>query len=97
MADHISPYRVSACVMAVMFHYTLLQASDSGNFKTIVAFECRGVEPVAFDPRVNCVTALISSLIYYFAYILQGGFSASGENSGSQFIDISLANKVRLP
>lgn len=29
------------------------QASDSGHFKTIVAFECRGIEPVSFDPRVR--------------------------------------------
>ena len=29
------------------------------------------------------------------ALTLQGGFSAIGENSGSQFLDISLANKVQ--
>ena len=28
-------------------------AEDSSKFKTIVAFECRGVEPTAFSPRVN--------------------------------------------
>lgn len=26
-------------------------ASDAGKFKTIVAFDCRGVEPVEFSPR----------------------------------------------
>ena len=29
------------------------QADDSETFKTIVAFECRGMEPVEFSPRVS--------------------------------------------
>lgn len=33
--------------------------ADSGKFKTIVTFDCRGIEPVEFDPRsgyiVKCV------------------------------------------
>ena len=28
-------------------------ADDTNNYKTIVVFDCRGVEPVAFDPRVS--------------------------------------------
>jgi len=28
-------------------------ADDSGAFKTIVVFECRGAEPVEFSPRVG--------------------------------------------
>ena len=31
----------------------LLQAEDSNRFKTMVAFDCRGVEPVDFSPRVS--------------------------------------------
>ena len=30
-----------------------LQAEDSNRFKTMVAFDCRGVEPVDFSPRVS--------------------------------------------
>ena len=26
---------------------------DCGKFKTIVGFECRGMEPIEFSPRVN--------------------------------------------
>ena len=29
------------------------QAEDSNRFKTMVAFDCRGVEPVDFSPRVS--------------------------------------------
>lgn len=33
--------------------------ADSGNFKTFVSFDCRGIEPIDFDPRsgyiVKCV------------------------------------------
>ncbi len=32
---------------------TAYNAEDTNKFKTIVAFDCRGVEPVAFDPRVR--------------------------------------------
>ena len=28
------------------------QSEDNGTFKTIAAFECRGMEAVDFDPRV---------------------------------------------
>lgn len=28
-------------------------ADDAGKFKTIVAFDCRGVEPVEFSPRTG--------------------------------------------
>lgn len=28
-------------------------ADDAGNFKTIVVFDCRGVEPVEFAPRTG--------------------------------------------
>ena len=75
----------------------MLQASDSGKFKTIVAFECRGVEPVAFDPRVSLSVASVDCTDSTDSWSLQGGFSAVGENGGSQFVDISLASKVRLP
>ena len=44
-----------------MSGFDVLQASDSGSFKTIVAFECRGVEPVAFDPRVSFAVLLVAS------------------------------------
>lgn len=32
---------------------TQLQAEDSEKFKTIVEFECRGLEPVDFQPQVS--------------------------------------------
>ncbi len=32
---------------------SIVQCDDAGSFKTIAAFECRGVELVDFDPRVN--------------------------------------------
>ena len=28
-------------------------AADSNTFKTLIVFDCRGVEPVEFSPRVN--------------------------------------------
>lgn len=31
---------------------TAYNAEDSGKFKTIVVFDCRGVEPIEFSPRV---------------------------------------------
>jgi hypothetical protein len=70
------------------------QALDSGSFKTIVAFECRGLEPVAFDPRVSHAAVSNNYTDSIWTLELQGGFSAIGENSGSHFLDISLANKV---
>lgn len=28
-------------------------ADDSGNYKTICSFDCRGIEPIEFSPRVG--------------------------------------------
>ncbi len=33
--------------------FSLLKAADSERFKTIVQFECRGLEPVDFQPQVR--------------------------------------------
>lgn len=32
---------------------------DSGKFKTIVAFDCRGIEPVEFSPRTGWIAKAI--------------------------------------
>lgn len=42
----------------------LLQLEDSGQFKTVVAFDCRGVEPVDFDPRASVVTPCARCCVY---------------------------------
>lgn len=34
---------------------------DSERFKTVVAFECRGIEPVDFSPRVSLVLKVFLS------------------------------------
>ena len=33
-------------------------AEDSNKFKTIVVFDCRGVEPIDFSPRVSYISSL---------------------------------------
>ncbi|XP_038067914.1 CXXC motif containing zinc binding protein-like [Patiria miniata] len=33
--------------------YKAYNVEDSGSFKTIVGFECRGMEPVEFSPRIG--------------------------------------------
>lgn len=39
-------------------------ADDSGHLKTMVVFDCRGVEPIEFSPRVN-----VYSFFYGSTYI----------------------------
>lgn len=43
------------CYIIVYVSMAVLKAAytadDAGKFKTIVAFDCRGVEPVEFSPR----------------------------------------------
>lgn len=79
MSEHISAYQVRVCHVKVnsgLIVFGSLQASDSGKFKTFAAFECRGVEPVAFDPRV------CSILMYLFVCsvccIISGWILSSG-------------------
>ena len=57
------------------------------SFKTIVVFECRGVEPVDFSPRV----CLLCYIILFIILILQVGFRACGE---ATFEDVSLTDLV---
>lgn len=38
-------------------------ADDSGHLKTVVMFDCRGVEPVEFSPRVNNINSTIIYLL----------------------------------
>ena len=40
----------------MIYHYFTvidIKSEDSGTFKTIVTFECRGLEVTDFDPRVS--------------------------------------------
>ena len=43
-------------------------ADDMPRFKTVVGFECRGVEPTDFEPRVcflfNCVNVECSAIVH---------------------------------
>jgi hypothetical protein len=67
---------------------------ESEKFQTVVVFECRGIEPVDFDPRVHSIympTIIYSSLS--LSCCLQGGWSAQGVDSGSQFTDIDLSQQ----
>ena len=36
-------------------------ADDAGSFKTIIQFDCRGIEPTAFDPREGFVVKAIDN------------------------------------
>ena len=68
---------------------------ESEKFQTVVVFECRGIEPVDFDPRVHSIympTIIYSSLS--LSCCLQGGWSAQGVDSGSQFTDIDLSQQA---
>ncbi|KAL8178649.1 UNVERIFIED_CONTAM: hypothetical protein K2H54_054632 [Gekko kuhli] len=63
-------------------------AEDNETFKTIVEFECRGLEPVDFQPQ--------ASFHYFFAGHLctsGAGFVAEGAESGTPFTDINLLEK----
>lgn len=57
-----------------------------------MAFDCRGVEVVDFDPRVG---TLLDHMTVTCS-LLQAGFSVKGESSGKMFSDISLSDKVCL-
>lgn len=35
--------------------------SDSGTFKTFVLFDCRGIEPVDFDPRTGYIVKCVEN------------------------------------
>lgn len=39
------------CVLCFCVDTGVYTADDAGKFKTIVSFDCRGVEPVEFSPR----------------------------------------------
>jgi ribosomal protein S27E len=56
---------------------TSYEADYSNKFKTIVTFDCRGVEPIDFSPRVGWTVA---------------GVNEEGELSGSVFKDVSLTD-----
>lgn len=64
-------------------------------FQTIVVFECRGIEPVDFDPRVRGNSLCESSSTC--GACVQGGWSASGMESGLEFTDIDLSQQVGVP
>ncbi|KAK3733949.1 hypothetical protein QZH41_010764 [Actinostola sp. cb2023] len=57
--------------------YLCTMADDSNQFKTMITFDCRGVEPTAFSPRVS--------------YRLPTGFVAEGAETSSKFTDINLS------
>ena len=42
---------------------SILPYDTSESFKTIVAFDCRGIEPVDFSPRVSL--QLLNMLLYF--------------------------------
>ncbi|XP_014794847.1 PREDICTED: UPF0587 protein C1orf123 homolog isoform X1 [Calidris pugnax] len=77
-------------------------AEDSEKFKTIVEFECRGLEPVDFQPQNKDFTPvtklnLISSFCALYWRVPsnpeQAGFVAEGAESGTPFNDINLLEK----
>lgn len=35
--------------------------ADSGKFKTIISFDCRGIEPIEFDPRSGYIVKSIEN------------------------------------
>lgn len=49
----VSPYRLEFKKYYVILSHVVGEylSADSGKFKSIVAFECRGIEPVEFSPR----------------------------------------------
>ncbi|KAA0196145.1 Ribosomal RNA assembly protein, partial [Fasciolopsis buskii] len=48
-----SSYTFSTSLDVLTETYSRYTADDSGSFKTIAVFECRGVELIAFSPRVG--------------------------------------------
>lgn len=71
------------------------QAADSGQFKTVVIFECRGLEPIDFDPRVNFLLCrVVWGSSYALPLFVQVGYCAVGEESGTRFTDVDLSEKV---
>ncbi|KAL7985064.1 hypothetical protein Chor_003634 [Crotalus horridus] len=58
-------------------------AEDNEIFKTIVEFECRGLEPVDFQPQASSQEEPAE----------HAGFAANGAESGTSFDDINLLEK----
>lgn len=48
-----------------VYVFSLLKAEDSERFKTMVQFECRGLEPVDFQPQVRYFTYSSSVYMYH--------------------------------
>lgn len=44
---------LSLIVILLYCMFPALKADDSESFKTMVQFECRGLEPVDFQPQVS--------------------------------------------
>ena len=53
------------------------QIENSEEFKTVIAFDCRGVEPVDYDPRVSESLSFHSSLGAILLYFWQSTATAS--------------------
>ena len=69
---------------------------DQGKFKTILKFDCRGMEPSDFSPRVghfNPLSAYISRWYSFKFSFFQNGWLVDGLESGTKFSDIDLSDK----
>ncbi len=85
--------------------------SDENSFKTIVAFDCRGVEPTDFSPRVSIMSAFCECFflvrhqqtqiqihmdLQISHFVLQTGWSIEAAESGAKFEEVNLQEKVRV-
>ncbi|XP_025062446.1 UPF0587 protein C1orf123 homolog isoform X2 [Alligator sinensis] len=73
-------------------------AEDSEKFKTIVEFECRGLEPVDFQPQLlvpsqSAEGRRVASFPRALWQRLIAGFAAEGAESGTSFSEINLLEK----
>nr|XP_058951982.1 CXXC motif containing zinc binding protein-like isoform X1 [Pocillopora verrucosa] len=69
---------------------------DSNTFKTMVAFDCRGLEPFDFSPRFSGLIGMLQPLTLMKASEFSGkqvGFVADAVDSASKFSDINLTEK----
>ena len=74
--------------------------SDNNKFKTVVVFDCRGIEPVDFSPRNGWkVTNLSGPCVCIYCLIEVRGWRETededdgGRETGTEFSDVDLTEK----
>lgn len=63
-------------------------------WQSMLQLDCRGLEPIDFDPRVR--VCLLVTFLGNYKSSFQNGWTAVGIESGTVFDDIDLSEKVGL-